>query len=70
MQIDCIDTNDAKQVNIIANMDCKVLTHLTKIYNTVYASADNLESDIDGNIEMTIAWKHEQPISFRPRRLA
>lgn len=40
------------------------------MFRAEYAFADDLEPAVDCGVEMMIALKHDQPISFRTRRLA
>ncbi|KAL4152687.1 hypothetical protein QTP88_000520 [Uroleucon formosanum] len=76
-EILCIDFNSdmnvrTDTVNINPNLDCDVNDKFIKIYNDEYLARINVEpnSDDNCNFEMKIVLKHEQPISFRPRRLS
>ncbi|XP_015440400.1 PREDICTED: uncharacterized protein LOC107195130 [Dufourea novaeangliae] len=72
MQINCIDTETGvtKALNINPDIKPKMAKEVIELYKKIYASADNVKPANDCNVEMTIALKHKQPISFRPRRLA
>jgi len=74
-EILCIDFNSdinvrTDTVNINPNLDCDVNDKFIKIYNDEYLARINVEPNGDDNcnFEMKIVLKHEQPISFRPRR--
>ncbi|XP_050065898.1 uncharacterized protein LOC114124817 [Aphis gossypii] len=76
-EILCIDFNSdinvrTDTVNISPNLDRDVYDKFIKIYNDEYLARINVEpnSDDNCNFEMKIVLKHEQPISFRPRRLS
>jgi len=70
MHINCADrTFDELDLNIDANASRDAAENVKRLYRDVYLA--DKESDIpDGRSEMTICLKHEQPISFRARRLA
>jgi hypothetical protein len=59
-------------VNVNPDLDCNVNNEFIKIYNVEYLERINAkpQSDDNCNFEMKIVLKHEQPISFRPRRLS
>lgn len=76
-EILCIDLNSdinvrTVTVNVNPNLDRDVNDKFIKIYNDEYLARINVEphSDDNCNFEMKIVLKHEQPISFRPRRLS
>jgi len=73
MHIEYIDkpTNVIETLNINKEINFSVKEQLEQICNENYIVDDNSNSTIETtNTEMTIALKHEQPISYRPRRLA
>lgn len=59
-------------MNINKQINFPTKEHLRQIYNQKYNLNNNFQSDTSEatNTEMTIALKHDQPISYRPRRLA
>jgi hypothetical protein len=76
-EILCIDLNPDVStrkdiVNVNPELDCDVYNEFIKIYSVEYLARMNVESHGDDycNFEMKIVLKHEQPISFRPRRLS
>jgi len=59
-------------VNVNPDLDCDVNNEFINIYNVEYLARINAEPRGHDNysFEMKIVLKHEQPISFRPRRLS
>jgi len=69
------DENDRNNcvLNINPDLDTEIRNEFIKIYNNEYniMFKENVEScDNNVNFNMKIILKHEQPISFRPRRLS
>lgn len=56
-------------LNINPEIDFSVKEKLKEVYTQTYTIGNNTDAT-NNNIEMNIALKHNQPISFRPRRLA
>lgn len=56
-------------LNICANASYEVATNLKNLYRDAYLTNKKVDS-LEDAPEMTICLKHEQPISFRARRLA
>lgn len=70
MHIDCVDQSAEKvDLNISPNVCPDIAKDLKSLYNNVYLTSKELDSPVS-EPEMTICLKHEQPISFRARRLA
>jgi len=76
-EILCIDFNADVNVrkdtmNINPDVDRDVNNEFMKMYNVEYLARISAEprDDDDCEFEMKIVLKHEQPISFRPRRLS
>ncbi|XP_060846357.1 uncharacterized protein LOC132926022 [Rhopalosiphum padi] len=67
------DRNDNCLLNINPDLDSEIRNKFIELYNNEYhvLLKENVESR-DGNVDfdMKIILKHEQPISFRPRRLS
>ncbi|CAH1713532.1 unnamed protein product [Aphis gossypii] len=59
-------------LNINPDLDTEIRNNFIKIYNNEYNMLkENVESrDNNVNFDMKIILKHEQPITFRPRRLS
>ncbi|XP_060867277.1 uncharacterized protein LOC132942689 [Metopolophium dirhodum] len=74
-EILCIDFNSdvnvcTDTVNVNPDLDCDVNDKFIKIYNVEYLARINVEPHSDNNCNFEIVLKHEQPISFRSRRLS
>jgi len=70
MYIDCTDQSfDISDLNINANASRDAAENVKRLYRDVYL-ADKKSDMPESGPEMTICLKHEQPISFRARRLA
>jgi len=66
------ERNDKTLLNVNTELDLKLRNEFIKVYDTENVSKVNTGSrDGDNlNVDMKIVLKHEQPISFRPRRLS
>jgi len=70
MRIDCADRSfDEPDINIDANASRDAAKNVRRLYHDVYLT-DKKSNITESEPEMTICLKHEQPISFRARRLA
>lgn len=75
-EILCVDYGQSENeckffLNINPDLDVEIKNEFVNIYNTEYLSKENIYLHNDNlNFDMKIVLKHEQPISFRPRRLS
>lgn len=68
-----IDGTDCKSnVNVNPDLSLDLRNEFIDTYNVEYLvkNDENPQTNVDSDFEMKIVLKHEQPISFRPRRLS
>lgn len=70
MHIEYLDKPEiTDNVNINPNINFVTKEKLKEIYTETYVAKNNIDT-IDSDVEMNIVLKHNQPITFRPRRLS